>query len=98
MCPETIGAGRDTTIPVQAIVDSSYRLMYMSAMAVGSTHDSLAFSLSNLGIALEHGGLPDGHWIAADAAYECSNCILLPWSEQQIKDPENVVARDAFIY
>jgi DDE superfamily endonuclease len=85
-------------IPVQAIVDSSYIFMNMSAMAVGSTHDSLAFSLSKLGIALEHGGLPDGYWIAADAAYECSNCIISPCSEQQIKDPENGVARDALNY
>jgi DDE superfamily endonuclease len=72
--------------------------MYMSAMAVGSTHDSLAFSLSKLGIELDKGGLPDVYSIAADAVYECSNCILSPWSEHQVKDPEHGVARDAFKY
>jgi hypothetical protein len=62
-------------IPVQAVVDSSYLFMYMSAMAVCSTHDSLAFSFSKLRIALENGWLPNGYWIAEGAAYECSNCI-----------------------
>jgi DDE superfamily endonuclease len=85
-------------IPVKAVMDSSYRLMHISAMAVGSTHDSLPFPFSKLGIALENGGLPDGYWIAADAAYECLNCILSPWSERQVKDHENGVARDAFNY
>jgi DDE superfamily endonuclease len=47
-------------IPIQAVVDSRYRFTYMSAMAVASTHDSLAFSLSQLGIALERDGLPAG--------------------------------------
>jgi hypothetical protein len=83
---------------VQAVVDSRYRFTYMSAMAVGSTHDSLAFSLSQLGIALERDGLPEGYWIAADAAYECSNCILSPWSENQVKNSEHGIARDAFNY
>jgi DDE superfamily endonuclease len=36
-------------LPVQAIVDSSYRFMYVSANCVGSTHDSLSFSCSQLG-------------------------------------------------
>jgi DDE superfamily endonuclease len=85
-------------IPVQAVVDSRYRFTYMSAMAVGSTHDSLAFSLSQLGIALERDGMPEGYWIAADAAYECSNCILSPWSENQVKNAEHGIARDAFNY
>jgi hypothetical protein len=30
-------------IPIQAIVDSDYKFTYMSAIAVGSTYDSLAF-------------------------------------------------------
>jgi hypothetical protein len=30
-------------LPVQAIVDFSYRFMYMSASCVWSTHDSLSF-------------------------------------------------------
>jgi hypothetical protein len=34
-------------LPVQAIVDHSYRLLYMSAKLVGSTYDSLAFACSN---------------------------------------------------
>ncbi len=32
------------SVPVQAIVDSSYRFLYMSARCVGSTHDSLAWA------------------------------------------------------
>jgi DDE superfamily endonuclease len=47
---------------------------------------------------LERDGLPEGYWIAADAAYERSNCILSPWSENQVKDSEHGIARDAFNY
>jgi DDE superfamily endonuclease len=67
-------------------------------MAVGSTHNSLAFSLSQLCIALERDGLPEGYWIAPDAANECSNCILSPWSKNQVNDSEHGIARDAFSY
>jgi hypothetical protein len=35
-------------LPVQAMCDSSYRFMYMSAICVGSTHDSLAWACSAL--------------------------------------------------
>jgi hypothetical protein len=36
-------------IPVQAVVDSSYRFLYMSPKCVGCTHDSLSFEFSRLG-------------------------------------------------
>jgi DDE superfamily endonuclease len=42
-------------LPVQICCDAKYRFQYFSARAVGSTHDSLAFSLSSLYAFLEEG-------------------------------------------
>jgi hypothetical protein len=41
------------TLPVRAFCDAKYRFQYFSARAVGSTHGSLAFSLSSLSAFLE---------------------------------------------
>lgn len=61
-------------IPVQAVVDSFYRFLNMSAMCTGSTPDSLAFSVSALGRQLKNNDMiMNGYWIAADVAFECLN-------------------------
>ena len=84
-------------IPVQAVVDSSYRFLYMSALCAGSTHDSLAFAVSPLSRQLMNSEtMMTGYWIAADAALECLNSLVTPWSTSQIADPEHGDARDAF--
>lgn len=68
------------SVPVQAVVDSQYRFMAVSAMCVGSTHDSLAFELSSVAHYIKSGHLPLGFWIAADDAYRCSEHIITPFS------------------
>lgn len=67
------------SVPVQAIVDSSYRFIASSTMCVGSTHDSVAFELSNIADYLRSGKLPKGFWIAGDEAYRCSEHVCTPF-------------------
>ena len=67
-------------LTLQAIVDSDYRFLSCSSLAVGGTHDSLAFRLSSLSSFINAGNLPRGFWIAADEAYRCTNYIIIPFS------------------
>lgn len=80
-------------IPLQAMVDSEYRFTYASMTVLGSTHDSLAFLVSQLGRRIAAGELPAPYWIAADAAYAASNSILTPYSGKNLT-PQ----RDSFNY
>ena len=48
-------------MPVQAIVDSRYRFLYMSCRCVGSTHDSVAFHVSSMARRLRQGEMPAGY-------------------------------------
>jgi DDE superfamily endonuclease len=85
-------------LPVQAVVDSTYRFLYMSANCVGSTHDSLSFTCSRLGQILLGGGALGSFWIAADAAYDCGNGLITPWSKGQLLDERQGLWRDRFNY
>jgi DDE superfamily endonuclease len=72
-------------ISAQAVVASACRFLYMSANCVGSAHDSLSFACSRLGQAFRQNGLGP-FWIAGDAAYECWNGLIAPWSKDQQLD------------
>lgn len=77
-------------IPLQALVDSDYRFRYGAMTVTGSTHDSTAFSACSLGHAIAEGRLCPPFWIAADAAYAASDCVLTPWSGKQLpKDKDS---------
>ncbi len=67
------------SIPVQAVVDSNYKFLAVSARCSGSTHDSTAFGLTRLGQKLADGDLPVGFLVAGDEAYPCSEGLLTPW-------------------
>lgn len=41
-------------------------------------------------------GLPAGYWIGADAAYMCSESILVPFSSVKLQDTAEGVWRDTF--
>ena len=71
-------------IPVQALVDHSYRFLCASANCVGSTHDSLSHSSSKLGIYLMRGLLGKAYWIAGEEAYICTECLLTPYPASQL--------------
>lgn len=83
---------------MQEIFDSSYHFIYMSAETVGSTHDSLSFSVSKLAKNLAEGRLKPGYCISGDTAYECLNVIVKTWPRSKIGDTTLVDARDAFNY
>jgi hypothetical protein len=87
-------------LPVQAIVDSTYRFTYMSCNCVGSTHDELSFACSRLGQRLRDGGAHalNSYWIAADAAYVCSHGLITPWAKGQVMDENIGLFRDSFNY
>jgi hypothetical protein len=80
-------------LPLQVVCDSSNRFLFMSGRTAGSTHDSLAFSVSTLCEALANSSLRDGYWIAGDEAYNFSDSLLTPWPSSVAKTD---VARDAF--
>ncbi len=85
-------------IPVQAVVSSSYKFMYMSVTCAGSTHYSVALGLSSLGRKLQLGTFIAGYWIAGDAAYECKNGIVTHCSKSQLMDDEEGGSRYALIF
>jgi hypothetical protein len=50
-------------IVITALCDADYRFTFVSAIAPGSTHDSIAFRMSSLNAVLESGALAHGYWI-----------------------------------
>jgi len=62
-------------LPVQALVDSRYRLLCFSARCVGSTHDSMAHAVSSLGEYLRQGRRQMEFWISGDEAYHVEICL-----------------------
>jgi DDE superfamily endonuclease/Villin headpiece domain len=83
-------------MPIQAVCDSKYKFLYMSARCVGSTHDSLAWAVSTLGRRLQDGLGLGVYWLAGDAAYVCADHLLTPYSKSQMQDSELGQRRDAF--
>jgi hypothetical protein len=85
-------------IPVQAIADYKYRFTYISAVCLGSRHDSTAWNVSKLGIMLNNSAMRLQFWLAGDAAYDCGNGVVTPWPLSKVNDPRSEVERDAFNY
>lgn len=74
------------TIPVQALFDLNYRFICFSARRCGSTHDSLAPSVSALSEYLESGDLDSYFWIVGDEAYICTKTRIIPFPATQCTD------------
>jgi hypothetical protein len=83
-------------LPVQACCDSKYSFLFFSAKAVGSSHDSLAFLISSLHFSTDGGGMPAGFWIAADAAYTCTDYLPTPFSKTVLPASGFQTSRDAY--
>lgn len=75
-------------IPVQALVDSSYRFRSMSARCVGSTNDALAHAVSELAVFLGSGVLGFIFWIVGDEAYSCCEWLITPYPNSQAGEQE----------
>lgn len=71
---------------MQGMCDHRLRFTFVSIVTPGSSHDSMAYQLSSLYEFLnkESGSLPDGMWVAGDAAYVCSSRLLTPWSGKNL--------------
>ena len=64
---------------MQGVCDGNRKFLGVYIDCPGATHDSLAWKCSELHRDLEEYGLPEGLWIAADAAYGCSQQIICPF-------------------
>jgi DDE superfamily endonuclease len=73
-------------LPFQVVVNSRYKILYVSARCAGATHDNLAFAVSTLNKRLVSGDLEIGFWIAADEAYTCTESIITPWPGADLGD------------
>ena len=65
-------------VNVQAGFDAHLRFRYLSVATVGSTHDSLAFALSEFATKLNNGELPHPYYIVGDDAYTGSDSMVTP--------------------
>jgi len=79
-------------LPVQAVVDSNLRFRYMSSRCTGSTHDSVAFEVSDLARRLRSGDIISGYWLAGDAAYVSLRGLLTPWSKSRLSGEDGIYA------
>ena len=70
-------------LPVQALVDSTYRFLCFSAICVGSTHDAAAHAISRLGRFLSADCLQREFWIVGDDAYQCDEFMIPPYPTSQ---------------
>lgn len=80
----------------QALVDARYHFLCLSSVVCGSTHDSLAYSTLSFGHQMSTRGLPIGYWIAGDAAYVCTESILVRFSVVQLQHSELGVWSDSY--
>jgi hypothetical protein len=85
-------------INFQCVCDAERRFTWCSALTCGSTHDSCALGLSELGEILADPDHPVNHtdaWISADDAYtgpaNCSDSILTPFQGRNLS-----LAKDCF--
>ena len=63
-------------IPVQALCDSNYILLYVSGRCGGGTHNALATAVSGFMKEVEEGLLREYFWVVGDEAYPMSGFIV----------------------
>ena len=64
-------------ILAMAICDAQRRFLWINMSQTPNTHDSLAFSLTEVGQRIKAGELPYGFFINADAAFTTTNSVIL---------------------
>eukprot|EP00170_Pyropia_yezoensis_P001832 contig_7776_g1836 len=64
----------------QVVVGADYKVQFLSVVAAGSCHDSMAFAVCGLATMLaSEDDLPAGFWAAADDAFVAGMRVLTPW-------------------
>jgi hypothetical protein len=71
-------------LAVQAAVGANYKFHFLSTVAPGSVHDSLAFTVTDLCNHLSSGNFPSWAAIVADEAHACTESVLTPWSGRRL--------------
>lgn len=61
-----------------ALCDAEMRFMFYDISQCPTTHDSMAWGLTDLGQRIEHGDLPAPFFINADAAFSVRNSLITP--------------------
>ena len=79
-------------LPVQAVVDSTMRFLYMSCRCSGSTHDAAVLDVSELGNKLKESHMKERYLIAGDSAYVSTPGLLTPWPKSALRGEDEVYA------
>lgn len=79
---------------MHAVCDDRFRF-FVSVNTPSSSHESMAYSLSSLCRKIKEGSvfLPKKYWVAADAAYVCSQRVPTPRQGKRLP-----IAKDSFNY
>lgn len=70
--------------------------MFELMLCCGSTHDSVAFSVSLLAAAISSGRLTNGFWLAWDAAYIGPYSRLVLCTSLQLENEDEGIWREVF--
>jgi hypothetical protein len=76
-----------------AVCDSRKKFTSMSMKCPGSTNDSIAWRLSDLGTRVISGKLPEGMFLNGDEAFPCTESMISPFPGRVMS-----IAMDAFNY
>ena len=82
-------------LPVQAVVDSRLKLLYMSCCC---SHDAITFEFSVPDTRLKSGEMFPGYWIAVDVAYVSIPGLLTPWSKSALPGEHGVFSDASNFY
>jgi len=69
-----------------AMCDSKRRFTFYACEQASTTHDSLAWALSDLGAAINKGELPIPFFINADSAFQCGPSMRVPSGDPDLDD------------
>lgn len=76
------GHKKKTGLNVQALCDAKKRFLFVSCKTPGKTNDLKAYQHSCLCELIE--SLPPGFWVGGDAAYVCTDHLIVPYPGQKL--------------
>ena len=69
-----------------ALCDQRRRFMFFDISSTPTTHDSLAWETTGLGVRIKNGDLPSPFFINGDAAFSLSNSMITPSGDHAMDD------------
>jgi hypothetical protein len=73
-----VGRKDKYAVLAMALCDADRRFLWFNMSQTPNTHDSLAWTLTDLGMRIKAGDLPTDFFINADAAFTVSNSLITP--------------------